>query len=315
MTISLRDIVGFHIGGRNAQVTGRPVQERRLVQGAAPMAVDPNGDYETGQMYVQGYLQAEPRHPLPVLLWHGGGMTGANWDKTPDGRPGWLQGFLHAGFDVYVSDAVERGRASWNQYPDIYRDEPMFRSKQAGWDQFRMGPPAGYATDPALCRPHPDVQFPIQAFDQFTKQWVPRWAEHEAMTLAAYQALLERVGPCMVVGHSQGGSFALLAAQRAPELVRRVVAIEPSGAPDWQDLPVRPSPHMVIWGDYIAEHPLWSVYRDTVDRYLQQLASRGSTVKTLDLPAQGMRGNTHFVMMDRNADAVLHEVVSWLSAP
>jgi hypothetical protein len=41
-------------------------------------------------------------------------MTGANWETMPAGRPGWQMFFLHAGFDVFVSDAVERGRALWN---------------------------------------------------------------------------------------------------------------------------------------------------------------------------------------------------------
>ena len=30
----------------------------------------------------------------PIVLLHGGGMTGAMWEQTPDGRPGWMQHFL-----------------------------------------------------------------------------------------------------------------------------------------------------------------------------------------------------------------------------
>ena len=38
--------------------------------------VDPNGTYQTGQMYVQYFLPQNERGSVPLLLWHGGGMTG-----------------------------------------------------------------------------------------------------------------------------------------------------------------------------------------------------------------------------------------------
>ena len=36
-------------------------------------------------MYVQYVRLAEPRSPVPLLMWHDGGMTGVNWETTPDG--------------------------------------------------------------------------------------------------------------------------------------------------------------------------------------------------------------------------------------
>ena len=48
------------------------------------------------------------------------------------------------------------------------------------------------------------------------------------MTLAAYGALLERVGPSVVVAHSQGGFFAWRAAQEWPDKVRALVLVEPA---------------------------------------------------------------------------------------
>ncbi|MGY8705554.1 hypothetical protein RAD16_07390 [Bradyrhizobium sp. 18BD] len=46
---------------------------------------------------------------------------------------------LNAGYDVYVSDAVERGRASWARYPEIFKSEPFFRPKKEAWELFRIG--------------------------------------------------------------------------------------------------------------------------------------------------------------------------------
>lgn len=312
--MQLKSIGSFFVGGRTVTLAGLPVEQRRLAIGAAPRPVDPNGDHVTGQMYVQEYRLTAPRAPFPVVFWHGGGMTGANWETTPDGRPGWITQFLEAGFDVLVCDAVERGRSSWSMFPQIYEGAPLFRTKNEAWDMFRMGPAGSYATDPALRQPWPQVQFPPEAFDAFACQWVPRWVGHEAVTEAAYDALISRVGPCFVVGHSQGGGFALQMTQRRPADVRAVVALEPSGAPAAEGISSALPPHLVMWGDHIAEHAVWTRYRASVDAYLADLRRHAVPAHTLDLPAEGIAGNTHFLMMDRNGAQLAERIIAWLSA-
>ena len=314
--LSLREIRSFFVGGTIRRVQGLPIEQRRFAQNGPVRSIDPNGDHLCGQMYVQAYLQAHPTRRVPLLLWHGGGMTGANWETTPDGRPGWLTHFLRAGFDVYVSDAVERGRAGWARWPDIYAEPPLHRTLDEGWDMFRIGPREGYASAASERRAHAGQQFPVDEFDTFAAQWVPRWADHEAMTLAAYDALLLQIGPCVVLGHSQGGGFALEAVRRRPHQVAAVVAVEPSGAPQTphaQDLSPLPA-HLYVWGDRIADHPIWQRYRANVDAHAAALQAAGGRADVLDLPHEGIRGNSHFPMMDRNSDAVAARVLRWLDA-
>jgi len=312
--LCLREIRSFCVGGSVRTLQGLAVEQRRFAQNGPARSVDPNGDYISGQMYVQAYLQARPTRRVPLLLWHGGGMTGANWETTPDGRPGWLNRFLRAGFDVYVSDAVERGRAGWSRWPEIYAEAPLHRTLEEGWDMFRIGPREGYATLASDRRAHPGQQFPVDAFDAFAAQWVPRWADHEALTLAAYDALLHKLGPCIVLGHSQGGGFALEATRRRPEAVVAVVALEPSGAPQVVDADAgSASPaHLYVWGDRIADHPIWQRYRASVDAHASALRAAGVRVDVCDLPREGLKGNSHFPMMDRNSDAVAARVLAWL---
>ena len=317
--LKLRAIKSFHVGGGLRQLRGLPLEKHQFAQNGPAREVDPNGDHISGQMYVQAFLNAEPRHATPVLLWHGGGMTGANWESTPDGRPGWLTRFLLAGFDVYVSDAVERGRASWSRWPEIYAGPPLFRTLQEGWEMFRIGAAGSYGGDAANSVPFPGQQFPADAFEHFASQWVPRWTGHEDITMHAYGKLLERVGPCIVIGHSQGGGFALDAARRWPGQIAAVVAVEPSGAPAAAgDRAVRQvtahPPHLVVWGDNIAGHPVWPAYRNTVDGYIGQLAAQGLSTTTLDLPRAGLPGNSHFPMLDRNSDEVAEKIIDWLVA-
>ncbi len=72
------------------------------------------GQYDTeyanahfiGQIYVEYRIPEDLRHPFPIVLVHGGGVHGATWFSTPDGRPGWAQYFLRQGYAVYVVDQV-----------------------------------------------------------------------------------------------------------------------------------------------------------------------------------------------------------------
>ncbi|MEW6375735.1 MAG: esterase, partial [Thermodesulfobacteriota bacterium] len=247
----LKDFGSFHIGGSQFSLSGLPPREIVFTKGAPAFKVDPNGDYEVGQMYVQYMVPADQKSKFPLLMWHGGGLTGVTWETKPDGNPGWMHYFLKAGHPVYVSDSVERGRASWARYPEIFTSEPFFRTKKEGWELFRIGPKDSYNSDPRKRMTHPGQKFPISVFDQFFKQSVPRWATNDTATQSAYNALIQKVGPCVVVVHSQGSNFGFHAALAAPDKVKAIIAIEPSGAPkpgpELEKL--KNIPILMIWGD------------------------------------------------------------------
>ncbi|HVA12453.1 MAG TPA: ATP-binding protein [Stellaceae bacterium] len=74
--------------------------------------------YMVGQMYAEYLIPAKQLHPYPVIMVHGGTMSGTNYTGTPDGREGWAQNFVRAGYAVYVVDQVGKGRSPY--YPEIY---------------------------------------------------------------------------------------------------------------------------------------------------------------------------------------------------
>src|SRR4051812_17657602 len=86
--LALRGMGSFHVGGREAVVADKPVREVLLVPGGVPARIDANGTYQVEAMYVQYHLPAEQRGAVPLLLWHGGGLTGVTWESTPGGRAG-----------------------------------------------------------------------------------------------------------------------------------------------------------------------------------------------------------------------------------
>ncbi|HMN82854.1 MAG TPA: esterase [Burkholderiaceae bacterium] len=309
---TLKDFGSFHVGGRQVSLSGYPVIESVFTRGAAPTRVDPNGDFEVEQMYVQYMIPGEQKGRYPLLMWHGGGLTGVTWETKPDGRPGWMQYFFRAGHAVYVSDAVERGRASWARYPEIYQGQPFFRTKKEAWETFRVG--TTYDLDPAKRVAIPGVKFPTAALDQFAKQFVPRWTINDGPTQAAYNALVQKVGPSVLMVHSQSGNFGFHAALAAPDKVRGVIAIEPAGAPPpgpeldkLKDIPM-----LIIWGDNIDSHPIWVRQSPASRAFADDLNRRGGKVELIDLPKIGITGNSHMVMMDTNSDQIAELIQAWM---
>jgi pimeloyl-ACP methyl ester carboxylesterase len=315
--IAVREIGSFHIGGRLTRLDGLPLRDLVGTPGGPTYRIDPNGEIMLGQMYVQYVHLLRPSAPWPLLMWHGGGMTGAAWESTPDGRPGWQMFFLRAGFDTYVSDAVERGRASWAPFPQAYAEMPYFRTAREAWEEaFRFGPAGSWHPDPAQRRTHPGLRFPVAQFDAFLAQAVPRWACNDALTQLAYDALLRRLGGgAVLLTHSQGGNFGMTAALHAPEQIRAVVSLEPSGAPDpaLHDAGLLAKvPHLFVWGDYLDLHSFWVRSQPAARRWRDALVGAGCDVTWLELPAVGIRGSSHALMADDNSDEVAALVLNWL---
>ncbi len=308
--IMLHKLSAFHIGGHTVRIDNQPLTTLRTVPGLPPRKSDPNGHYQIGQLYAQHYALQSPRSPHPVLFWHGGGMTGAAWGDTPDGRPGWHDYFMRHGFDTCVSDAVERGRASWAPYPLITPEAPEHRTMEQAWSIFRFGPAdaSGKAFD--------GQKFPIDAIHQLAKQFVARWSCNTELAVAAYIELLRKFDRAIIVAHSEGARYAQQVASQVPELIEAIVLIEPAGSPDPNSSDATHAarvPHLVIWGDYIDHSELWQNYRAQSDVWLQSLRQQGGRVNTLNLVEQGVTGNSHLLMMDYNSDDIAKYVVQWLN--
>jgi len=249
-----------------------------------------------------------------MLLWHGGGLTGVTWETTPDGREGWQNFFLRRGWPVYVADAVERGRAGWTLIPEQTGGGHLLLTVDNPFERFRIGAgPGSFARGEVL----PGNQFPSDrdSYMNFMRQIVPRFTTTDALTQDAYGALLDRVGPSVVVAHSQAGLFGWRAAQDRPDKVRALVLIEPAAIGDparvaaLKDVPV-----LMVYGDYIAQDPRWPTIRANGVRFAEAVRAAGGSVDVVDLPEIGIRGNSHMIMMDRNSDQVAEVVQRWLES-
>jgi pimeloyl-ACP methyl ester carboxylesterase len=311
--LALRDMGSFHVGGRKAEVTGQPVKEIQRVPGGPMSKLDLNGNYHVESMYAQYFLVQKRKGKFPILMWHGGGLTGATYETTPDGREGWRDMMIRRGWDVYITDATERGRAGFAS-PLIWKDNPVFLTEVDPWERFRIGTgPGSFSTDPAKRKLLPGNQFPIEAYDQFLKQIVPRWLSTDKVIIDAYVALIDKVCPCVILAHSQGGHFAFRAAEQRPDKVKAMVSVEPAiggGASDPKA--VKDMPLLLVYGDYIDQDPRWVAYRKAALAYVDGMRAAGGKADVVSLPERGIKGNSHMLMMDKNNRAVLDVIAKWL---
>jgi len=312
--IALKEMGSFHVGGREVVISGKPVKEVVFTPGGVPAKVDPNGVYQVEQMYVQYFIPQDQRGALPLLMWHGGGLTGVSFETTPDGREGWLNFFLKRGWAVYNSDAVERGRSGWAMYPDVFKGEPVFLTKENPFERFRIGAgPGSYSKDPAKMKLLPGSQFPADGYDNFTKQGVPRWTTTDEAIIAAYTELVDKVCPCVVLIHSQSGQFGLKVAQARPDKVKALVLVEPAGVGDRKQVArLKNVPILAVYGDYIESDSRWPKIRANGVGFLEEVRKAGGRYDVVDLPKIGIRGNSHMMMMDKNSDQIAGVIQDWL---
>ena len=278
--------------------------------------------------YVSYQIPVNPRK-LPLVLWHGAGQFSKTWETTPDGREGFQNIFLRRRFGVYVLDQPRRGRAGRSTLPITITPTP---DEQFWFGIFRIGiwpdffPGVQFSRDP-------------EASNQYFRSMTPNTGAFDMEVLSdAVVALFNRIGPGILVTHSQGGGPGWLTAMKSPN-VRAVAAYEPGSGfvfPDGEVPPAMPSaagtlegvavplaqfmqltkvPIVVYFGDNIPEQPTanpgqdnWRVrlamarlWRDVINR-------RGGDVTLVHLPDIGIRGNTHFPFSDLNNLAIADQL-------
>ena len=264
------------------------------------------GRIVVNQMYVE-YMVPETQKPdsYPVVMEHGSGHTAKTYGETPDGREGWARYFVRNGYTVYVVDQVARARSSFD--PSLInqavfeQDASLLPSNgqrrftyERAWEVFRFGP------EPDTW--WPNVQFPIEAVDQYMAQLVPNTEStlpgRNLANVNALEALLEKIGPAVVMVHSQSGGDGLGIATRRPDLVQGLVDVEGGSGctprtPEQTQTMTR-VPFLTVIGDF--DYPNEPVYREAVDA----INAAGGNATHGVLPNFGFFGNTHMLMMDKN---------------
>jgi pimeloyl-ACP methyl ester carboxylesterase len=268
------------------------------------------GHIAVNQMYVEYQVPQDRKYRYPIIMMHGGGHTAKVFETTPDGREGWYTSFTRRGFASYAVDAPNRGRGGYDptqRYkaylglaPASSMEIGNIYSAEAAWVAFRWGPTYGVQ--------YPGQQFPIEFLNQYIAQSLPSYrdASQNPKIAADLVALIDKVGPCILLGWSTGTSNVMNAAAQRPDLVKAVVGIEgapPSGGVDVNKL--SKVPVVVIFGDNTS--PAGS------QAFTDQLKALGDDASTIWLPDVGIHGNGHTMMVERNNEQIADLIQTWLN--
>ncbi len=335
--IAVMEQGSFFVSGRKVQAPGVYDPTK------SPAGTDEGQTFWIDQMYVQYQIPANARK-LPLVLVHGGSGTGRVWETTPDGREGYQTLLLRRGYPVYIVDFPRRGRASFPSFNGPFgtlagSEVVPNRTGQAGvqyaWSRWRLGP--------RYPEVFPVQQFPMKAVDQFMQHLVPTVSDNAQIISGALVALLDRIGPAILVTHSQSGLFGWLAGARSPH-VKAIVSYEPGfvfpqgAVPPAIPLfkgsqpsgtPVTPAefarlaqiPLQVVYGDNIPTQPIPDLVADgrraqvvTSRMFVDALNKQGGHASVLHLPDAGLYGNSHFMFSDLNNVAVADQLSLFLQA-
>jgi Alpha/beta hydrolase family len=322
----------FAVGG---SVTTAPGTFDPIKQGAYnPAGTDPAGQtLHSDHAYVFYQVPVNARK-LPLVFWHGHGQSAKTWESTPDGREGFQNVFLRHRFPVYLIDQPRRGRAARGPQPIAITATP---DEQLWFGIFRLGAWPDF---------YPGVQFSRdpEALNQFFRQMVPNTGPYDVqVNTEAVSALFSKIGPGILVTHSQSGGLGWRTAIKNRN-VRAIVSYEPGfdfpfpegdvpppmtlggralraiTVPQSDFMQLTKIPIVIYYGDNIPDKPSvnpgqeqWRIFLEMARRWRDVVNRHGGDVTLVHLPEIGFRGNTHFPMSDMNNLQIADQMSKFLS--
>lgn len=230
-------------------------------------------------------------------------------------------------------DQPRRGGAGRSTLPTPMTATP---DEQLWFGMFRIGNWPDY---------YPGVQFAQdpEALNQYFRQMTPNTGPFDASVVSdATAALFSKVGPGILITHSQGGGPGWLTAIKSPN-VRAIVAYEPgsgfvfpedevpatmpssaglleaSGVPLADFMLLTKIPIVIYYGDNIPEHPTanpsqdnWRVRLEMAKLWADAVNRHGGDATVIHFPKIGINGNTHFPFSDLNNIEIANQLSKFL---
>ncbi|MEJ2751455.1 MAG: hypothetical protein P8169_02030, partial [Chloroflexota bacterium] len=244
-----------------------------------------------------------------------------------------------SGFDLRPFEALRSGQAEPSDLPGL-----VIWSNESAWRDWGIGPEPGV--------PFEDTQFPFKKIDQLFASYTaviggsksgrgeagnagsPMPAAQKrkvarpsggkaaagdrfgaAVKTRALVALLEQIGPSILLVHSAAGSVGVEILRRRPELVSAVVMIEPVGSPT-DPIAVKSlfagKPYVAVFGDHFEVRKMQGRYEACLET-ARIIKESGGLAEMIYLPELGVRGNTHLLMQDANNREIAERVIAWFN--
>ncbi|MBH5328940.1 alpha/beta fold hydrolase [Eikenella sp. S3360] len=334
--ISIAEQGSFSVGGSYVSHEGTFKQEN---------FTSPDGQRAYGDFAYVKYQTPVNAKRLPLVFQHGGAQSSRTWESTVDGREGFDTLFVRKGYSVYLLDQPRSGKSNLSTQgvtPDTpWASNPMYGDKTL-WILSRMG---HYDRSG---KPVANAQFPQgeAAYTAFQQSWTigsgPLDNDLNADVLA--KLVNRQKDGAILVTHSMGGTIGWRAALRTPN-VKAIVAWEPGGTPfvfpegempritkarfehlsasaigvpmnDFMKL--TRIPIVLIYGDYIklgsqnVGEDKWGTEFEMAKQFVAAINRHGGDATLIHLPERGIRGNSHFLMGEKNNEQLADIMEQWL---
>ncbi len=307
-------------------------------QGARPFGGTEVGDPTVGSIACDhGYVEWEipfNDRKYPMLMVHASSTK--TWQTTFDDRDGFQPIFLRRGYSVYMTDLPRTGRAGQGCAPTSYT--PRANNDQNSFTTWRLGLWLPGQAAPTYYK-GVQVARDKQTLDEFLRIQYPEFnaPENEQVETDALAVLMGEIGPSIMLTHSSTGIRGWIAGIKGYQNTAAIVSYEPGNMvfPQGETPPPFPLadgttatpgetvpmadflkltrfPIQIVWGDYIPDsiNPINVGPRLTLDSrrvnrlrselFAQAINRHGGHAEIVRLPDIGIRGNTHFMMLDLN---------------
>lgn len=301
------------------------------------------------QSYIAYQIPSKSRK-YPVLFIHGAGQSGKCWESTPDGREGFQNLFLKRGYAVFIMDQPRMGRSGMSLQNGTIKvsnlDQFLFDIYRFGvWPKFYKNvqfPQDKKSIHQFFCQTTPNTS----GYDNTLI------AENICKGVDAIKNVMKGVtrneNPGVIlITHSQSCCPGWYAAMKycCKHKIRAIVAMEPaSGFPfpenEWpgtirsssgvlktrkvkrsEFLKLTKIPIVLCFGDNIPNkdnHILgqdnWYQRLKMARKWVALINKNGGNATVIYLPDKGIRGNTHFMFMDKNNMEVAGVIFEWIES-
>ena len=334
--ITIAEQGSFTVGGSYKQHAGKFSQDNFLSE---------EGQRAYGDFAYVEYQKPVKAKKLPLIFQHGGAQSKRTWESTPDGREGFNTMFLRAGYAVYLVDQPRSGEANLSTEA-VTPDTPWAGNPMYGDKTLYILSRVGHYDEKG--EPVPNAQFPQgeDNYQAFQQSWTigsgPLDNELNADVLA--ELVRQQKDGAILVTHSMGGTIGWRTAIRTDK-VKGIIAYEPGGTPfifpetempniidarfkalsasamgvPMEDfMKLTRIPIVLYYGDYIklgsenVGEDKWGTEYAMAQKFVEVINRHGGDATLVHLPSVGIKGNSHFLMQEKNNQQIMDLAVKWL---
>lgn len=274
------------------------------------------------------YEAKKETNKLPIIMIPSTGLTDYIFTETPDGRDSWADIFSKFGHDVYVYNNPSLLIHDGIDYSAIMKYSTKL-NKEKMWVNWGMG--NKYNT------PQDNVRYPVKHYDSLTTS-LPYYTSYgflepknEAYTpikkdstntvlhfkigdliyIENLKTLINKVKNCILLVHASSSTpvFDYINSKNDSNHIKGIITIEPKTTPNKDVILNKNLPLLAIYSNYTNANK-----KENIEQLVNYVNLKNGKARLIDLPANGINGNTHLLMQDNNNGLIASIIMEWIDS-